>query len=81
MKKFAITVAALLALVGGAIVAESNFKHGFKATHAEVHLETYSPDFTESNTLGFGDKGHVEVIELSSNQEQVNPDLLKVETV
>lgn len=52
--------------MGGVVVSASNFKYGFKATHAEVHVEEHTKDFIESShTLGFGDKGHVEVIELN----------------
>lgn len=67
MKRMIIMVSVLFTLVGGVIFMNHIFKHGFNAQHAEVHVEEHSEDFTDSQTLGFGDKGHVEVVELSTN--------------
>lgn len=68
MKRIIVAAFALIAILGDGELLSNEFKHGFKARHVEVQLVEHSEDFTDSKTLGFGDKGHVEVVELGANE-------------
>lgn len=74
MKRIIVAEFALIAILGGGEFLSNQFKHGFKARHVEVQLVEYSEDFTDSKTLGFGDKGHVEVVELGVNHTENHKD-------
>ena len=75
MKRIIVAAFALIAILGGGELLSNEFKHGFKARHVEVQLVEHSEDFTDSKTLGFVDKGHVEVVELGANFSENHKDL------
>ncbi len=66
MKKILLPALLAIIVLGGIVTMSNvNYKHGFEAKHPEIHVDEHSNDFTDPKTLGFGDKGHPEIFELS----------------